>query len=150
LGIAKQAGGQDVHLESARRGERLELYVGAVWSGFLVVQATNIFHHIQLGGTIKLSLLSLAASPPTSSFVVHTPDVCCCVERCAWTKRSGKSEMALRGRSALRRSRKLSVCRNSVDHFPPHDRCAALEQPAAVAQQDRRINGWEPACALPG
>jgi hypothetical protein len=25
------------------------------------VQATNIFHHMQLGGTIKLSLLSLAA-----------------------------------------------------------------------------------------
>lgn len=61
LRIAKQAGGQDAHLESARRGERLDLYMGAVWSGFLVVQITNIFHHIQLDGTIKLSSLSLAA-----------------------------------------------------------------------------------------
>jgi hypothetical protein len=61
LGIAKRAGGQNVHLESARRGERLELYMGAGWSGILVVLATNIFHHIQLDGTINLSLLSLAA-----------------------------------------------------------------------------------------
>jgi len=61
LGIAKKAGGQDVHLESARRDERLDLYMGAVWSGILVVLATNIFHQIQLGGTFELSLLSLAA-----------------------------------------------------------------------------------------
>lgn len=61
LGLAKPTGGQDVHLERARRGEHLDLYMGAVWSGFLVVQATSIFHHVQLGGMIKLSLLSLAA-----------------------------------------------------------------------------------------
>ena len=54
LVIARQAGGQGVHLESTRRGERLDLYMGAVWSGCLLVQASSIFHHIQLGGTIKL------------------------------------------------------------------------------------------------
>lgn len=61
LRTAKQAGAQDVHLESAERSERLDLYMGAVWSGFLVVQATSVFHHVQRDGTIKFSWLALAA-----------------------------------------------------------------------------------------
>jgi hypothetical protein len=35
--------------------------MGAVWAGFLIVQATSVFHHLQLDGTIEFSLLSLAA-----------------------------------------------------------------------------------------
>jgi hypothetical protein len=61
LGSAKPAGGQDARRESARRGKRLDLYMGVVWSGFLVVQTTNIFHHRQPAGTFELSSLSLAA-----------------------------------------------------------------------------------------
>ena len=61
LRTAKRTGAQDVHLENARRGERLDLYMGAVWAGFLIVQATSVFHHLQLDGTIEFSLLSLAA-----------------------------------------------------------------------------------------
>jgi hypothetical protein len=58
---AKQTGEQDVLLANIRRGERLDLYMGIVWSGFLLVQVTNIFHHIDPGGTFQLSSLSLAA-----------------------------------------------------------------------------------------
>jgi hypothetical protein len=60
--IAKRAGGQDVHLDSTRRGERLDLYMGVVWSGLLLVQVTNVLHHMQHDGTLRLSLLSLAAA----------------------------------------------------------------------------------------
>jgi hypothetical protein len=61
LRSAKRAGAQDIHLENARRAERLDLYMGAVWTGFLVVQTTSIFHHVQLDGTFRFSLLSLSA-----------------------------------------------------------------------------------------
>lgn len=60
--IAKRAGGQDVHLDSTRRGERLDLYMGIVWSGLLLVQTTDVLHHLQRDGTLRLSLLSLAAA----------------------------------------------------------------------------------------
>lgn len=61
LRTARQVGAREVQLEEALRSERLDWYMGAVWSGFLVVQATNVFHHVQVDGTIKFSLLSLAA-----------------------------------------------------------------------------------------
>jgi protein-S-isoprenylcysteine O-methyltransferase Ste14 len=50
----------DPRLENARRAERLDLYMGIVWSGFLLVQATSVFHHMQRDGTIKLPLLAWA------------------------------------------------------------------------------------------
>jgi hypothetical protein len=58
---AQRAGGQDVHFDSAQRGGRLDLYMAAVWSGFLVVQASSVFRHMQPDGTLNLSSLSLAA-----------------------------------------------------------------------------------------
>jgi hypothetical protein len=53
--------GQDPVAENARRARRLDLYMGIVWSGFLVVQISNILHHLEPGGTMKFSWLSLAA-----------------------------------------------------------------------------------------
>jgi hypothetical protein len=61
LKSVKQAGGQEVHLEPTRRGERLDLYMAIVWSGFLLVQVTNILHHIQNDGSFRFTSLSLSA-----------------------------------------------------------------------------------------
>jgi hypothetical protein len=61
LRTARRVGAGEFHLEKARRSERLDWCMGAVWTGFLVVQATNVFHHVELDGSIKFSLLSLAA-----------------------------------------------------------------------------------------
>jgi hypothetical protein len=57
----KQAGGHEVHLEPTRRGERLDLYMAIVWSGFLLVQVTSILHHIQSDGSFQFTSLSLVA-----------------------------------------------------------------------------------------
>ena len=46
---------------NARRARRLESYLGIVWSGFLLVQISNILHHIEPDGTMKLSWLSLTS-----------------------------------------------------------------------------------------
>jgi hypothetical protein len=59
--IPKHKSGQDFNPERTHRGWRLDLYMCVIWSGFLLVQTTNVFHHVQRDGTINLSLLSLAA-----------------------------------------------------------------------------------------
>jgi hypothetical protein len=56
---ARQTGATGSPLESNGRSERFELYNFAVWSGFLLVQATNVLHHRQPDGMFLLSLLSL-------------------------------------------------------------------------------------------
>jgi hypothetical protein len=56
----KQAG-LDPVAANARRARRLESYLGIVWSGFLLVQISNILHHLEPDGTMKFSWLSLAA-----------------------------------------------------------------------------------------
>ena len=65
LGIAlkavKRAGGQDLRLLDPHPGGRLDLYMGIVWSGMLLVQASSILRHMQPTGTFNLSWLSLAA-----------------------------------------------------------------------------------------
>jgi hypothetical protein len=48
-------------LEPARRGERLDLYMAIVWSGFLLVQISSILHHVQSDRTFKFTSLSLSA-----------------------------------------------------------------------------------------
>lgn len=53
--------GQDPVAQNARRARRLELYLGIVWSGFLVVQISSILHHLEPDGTMTFSWLSLAA-----------------------------------------------------------------------------------------
>src|SRR6185312_17294409 len=56
----KQAS-QDPVAANARRARRLDLYMGVVWSGFLLVQISNILHHRQPDGAMTFSSLSLAA-----------------------------------------------------------------------------------------
>ena len=56
----KQAG-QDPVAANARRARRLDLYMGVVWSGFLLVQISNILRHRQPDGAMTFSSLSLAA-----------------------------------------------------------------------------------------
>jgi hypothetical protein len=61
----KQGHGPDLHLDYPRRGTRLDLYMTLVWSGMLLVQASNVLLHVQDGSTHNLSRLSwtgLAAS----------------------------------------------------------------------------------------
>jgi hypothetical protein len=61
LKTVKQAGGQDLRLVDPHPGGRLDLYMAAVWSGMLLVQASSIVRHMQPAGTFNLSGLSLAA-----------------------------------------------------------------------------------------
>jgi hypothetical protein len=61
LKTVRQAGGQDLRLLDPHPGGRLDLYMGAVWSGMLLVQASSVLRHMQPTGTFNLSWLSLAA-----------------------------------------------------------------------------------------
>lgn len=58
----KQAGGQEARLTRYQRAARLELYMAAAWTGILLVQVSNLFHHAQPDGTTELSWLSLAGA----------------------------------------------------------------------------------------
>jgi hypothetical protein len=61
LKARRGAGGQDL-LADEQRGARLDLYMCFVWSGMLLVQASNILLHRDPGGTYHLSSLTLAAT----------------------------------------------------------------------------------------
>ncbi|HTK80088.1 MAG TPA: hypothetical protein VL286_06565 [Rhizomicrobium sp.] len=47
---------------SVRRGARLDSYMAVVWSGFLLVQGSEIINHMRPDGRADLPLLSLAAA----------------------------------------------------------------------------------------
>jgi hypothetical protein len=61
LKTVRQAGGQDLRLLDPHPGARLDLYMGIVWSGMLLVQASSVLRHMQPTGTFNLSWLSLTA-----------------------------------------------------------------------------------------
>ncbi|HEY1506305.1 MAG TPA: hypothetical protein VGF92_18515 [Stellaceae bacterium] len=44
------------------RGQRLDLYLGLVWSGMLLVQASSVLRHMGPGGSYDLSSLAAAAT----------------------------------------------------------------------------------------
>jgi hypothetical protein len=54
--------GRDLAAAGDHPGRRLDLYMGLFWSGMLLVQATNIMHHMEPGGSYSLPPLTLAAT----------------------------------------------------------------------------------------
>jgi hypothetical protein len=61
LWAAWRSGGQELR-RTDDRGRRQDLYLGAVWSGMLLVEASSIFRHIEPGGSYNLSSLTVAAT----------------------------------------------------------------------------------------
>lgn len=53
---------QELRRISDVRGQRLDLYMGLVWSGMLLVQASSILRHMGPGGSYNLSSLAVGAT----------------------------------------------------------------------------------------
>lgn len=58
-----RADGEELRLRNINNdGRRLDLYLGLVWTGMLLVQASSILRHVQPGGIQNLSTLTVAAT----------------------------------------------------------------------------------------
>lgn len=62
---ALRASGQELLLAKRNNGLRLDLYLGLVWSGMLLVQAGNILLHRDADGFRHISSLTLVATAAT-------------------------------------------------------------------------------------
>jgi hypothetical protein len=62
LRAARRAGDGDFRLIDDRPGGRLDLYMGLVWSGMLLVLGSNVLLHTGPGRSYNLSALTLAAA----------------------------------------------------------------------------------------
>lgn len=60
-----RASGAELPLRRRDNGLRLDLYLGLVWSGMLLVQAGNILLHLDSGGIRNISSLTAAGTAST-------------------------------------------------------------------------------------
>lgn len=60
-----RASGQELLLRRRDNGLRLDLYLGLVWSGMLLVQVGNILLHTDSGGLHNVSSLALLGTAST-------------------------------------------------------------------------------------
>jgi len=60
LKAARQARRHDRHFVDPRRGERLDIYLGTLWIGMLLLQFSSLLRHMQPPGIFNLSRIALA------------------------------------------------------------------------------------------
>ena len=60
-----RASGQELLLRKRDNGLRLDVYLCLVWSGMLLVQASNILLHVDSGGIHNISSLTIVSTAAT-------------------------------------------------------------------------------------